>query len=58
MISTFLSLILAVKSNSFKMNELIQDPETRKKAYFMDTYVRDVEKLLPKFEKLGYFKGL
>ncbi|EDV41600.1 uncharacterized protein Dana_GF17564 [Drosophila ananassae] len=58
LISTFLSLILAVKSNSFKMNELIQDPETRKKAYFMDTYVRDVEKLLPKFEKLGYFKGL
>ncbi|XP_017104273.2 uncharacterized protein [Drosophila bipectinata] len=58
LISTFFPLILAVKTNSFQMNELIQDPETQKKAYFLDTYVKDVEKLLPKFEKLGYFKGL
>ncbi|KAH8343744.1 uncharacterized protein [Drosophila kikkawai] len=58
LISTFLPLILAIKSNSFKMHDLIQNPETRQKTYFLDTYVKDVTKLLPKFEKLGYFKGL
>ncbi|XP_017052831.1 uncharacterized protein LOC108095996 [Drosophila ficusphila] len=58
LISTFLPLILAVKSNSFKMNDLIENPETRQKTYFMDTYVKDVTNMLPKFEKLGYFKGL
>jgi len=40
------------------MHDLIQNPETRQKTYFLDTYVKDVTKLLPKFEKLGYFKGL
>jgi len=49
---------LAIKSNTFKMHDLIQNPETRQKTYFLDTYVKDVTKLLPKFEKLGYFKGL
>ncbi|XP_016932852.4 uncharacterized protein [Drosophila suzukii] len=58
LISTFLPLILAIKSNTFKMHDLIQNPETRQKTYFLDTYVKDVTKLLPKFEKLGYFKGL
>ncbi|XP_039493393.1 uncharacterized protein LOC120452967 [Drosophila santomea] len=58
LLSTFLPLILAIKSNSFKMKDLIQDPEIRPKTYFLDTYVKDVSKLLPKFEQLGYFKGL
>ncbi|XP_017123793.1 uncharacterized protein LOC108143777 [Drosophila elegans] len=58
LISTFLPLILAIKSNTFKMHDLILNPETRQKTYFLDTYVKDVTKMLPKFEKLGYFKGL
>ncbi|XP_016952195.1 uncharacterized protein LOC108026015 [Drosophila biarmipes] len=58
LISTFLPLILAIKSNSCKMHDLILNPETREKTYFLDSYVKDVSKLLPEFEKLGYFKGL
>nr|AAL48052.1 RE66124p [Drosophila melanogaster] len=58
LLSTFLPLILAIKSKSFKVNDLIQDPETRQKTYFLDTYVKDVSQLLPKFEQLGYFKCL
>ncbi|XP_022220603.2 uncharacterized protein LOC111072826 [Drosophila obscura] len=58
LLTTFLPLILAVKANTFKMNEIIQDPVTRQKAYLMDIYVAEARKLLPLFEQLGYFKDL
>ncbi|XP_016980505.1 uncharacterized protein LOC108045632 [Drosophila rhopaloa] len=58
MISTLLPMMLAVKSNNLKIHEALQDPEARKKSYYFDNYVTDVSKLLPKFEKLGYFKDL
>lgn len=56
--TTFLPMILAVKSNAIKMNDIIQDPESRKKTYSLDLYVEDMKHLLPKFEKMGYFKDL
>ncbi|KQS52278.1 LOW QUALITY PROTEIN: uncharacterized protein Dere_GG26803 [Drosophila erecta] len=58
LISTLLPLMVGVKSNDLKMHEGIQDPEARQKSYFLDTYVKDVSKLLPKFEQLGYFNNL
>ncbi|KAH8363264.1 hypothetical protein KR084_007665 [Drosophila pseudotakahashii] len=58
LISTLLPLMLGVKSNTLKMHEAIQNVEVREKSYFYDGYVKDVTKLLPKFEKLGYFNDL
>ncbi|XP_017123778.1 uncharacterized protein LOC108143759 [Drosophila elegans] len=58
LMSTFLPMMLAIKANQLKMIDIIQDPETRKKAYFLDLYVEDIKKLLPKFEETGYFKDL
>ncbi|KAH8382991.1 hypothetical protein KR009_006147 [Drosophila setifemur] len=58
LISTFLPMMMAIKSNSFKMLDLIEDAEVRLKSYFLDTYVNDVKTLLPKFERLGFFKDL
>ncbi|KAH8390830.1 hypothetical protein KR200_007244 [Drosophila serrata] len=58
MISTLLPMMLALKSNALKMNDLIQDPETRKKSYLLENYLKDVELLLPKYEELGHFKDL
>ncbi|XP_017079841.1 uncharacterized protein LOC108113676 [Drosophila eugracilis] len=58
LLSTFLPPILAVKSKSYKMHEIVPNPEICQKVYFMDTYVEDVTKLLPQFDKLGYFEGL
>ncbi|KAH8247562.1 hypothetical protein KR038_006312 [Drosophila bunnanda] len=58
LMATFLPMILSIKQNTFKMNDIIQDPETRKKAYFFDFYVEDIKHLLPKFEEMGYFKDL
>ncbi|KAH8267633.1 hypothetical protein KR018_010618 [Drosophila ironensis] len=58
LISTFLPLMLAIKSYSLKMSDLIQDGKTRQKSYYLESYINDVTKILPKFEKLGYFKGL
>uniref|UniRef100_A0A6P4EZI7 Uncharacterized protein LOC108045681 n=1 Tax=Drosophila rhopaloa TaxID=1041015 RepID=A0A6P4EZI7_DRORH len=58
LMSTFFPMILAVKANELKMNDIIQDPEARKKAYFFDFIVKDIKKLLSKFEETGYFKDL
>ncbi|XP_037721290.1 uncharacterized protein LOC119554447 [Drosophila subpulchrella] len=58
MISTLLPVMLAIKANTLKMHDAIQDPEARQKSYYHDAYVKDVSKLLPKFEKLGYFNDL
>ncbi|XP_002137722.1 uncharacterized protein [Drosophila pseudoobscura] len=55
---TFLPLILGIKTNSFTMNGLLQDAETRQKTYYQDVYVKDIMKLLPKYEQIGYFKDL
>ncbi|XP_052846969.1 uncharacterized protein LOC128258956 [Drosophila gunungcola] len=58
LMSTFLPMMLAINANQLKMIDIIQDHETRKKAYFLDLYVEDIKKLLPKFEETGYFKDL
>ncbi|SPP84320.1 uncharacterized protein LOC117585912 isoform X1 [Drosophila guanche] len=58
LITTFLPMILAVKSNTLKIVDMIQDPITRQKTYLMDSYVEEARKLLPMFEKMGYFKDL
>ncbi|EDW34174.1 GL21715 [Drosophila persimilis] len=55
---TFLPLILGIKTNSFTMNGLLQDAETRQKTYYQDVYVKDIMKLLPKYEQIGYFEDL
>jgi len=51
-------MIVAVKANTFKIHELIQDPEIRQKSYLYDPYVQDVKKLLGKYEEMGYFNDL
>lgn len=58
MISTILPMMLAVKSNTLKMHDLIQNQETRRKSYLLEGYVKDVAMLLPKYEELGHFKDL
>ncbi|KAH8232370.1 hypothetical protein KR032_004875, partial [Drosophila birchii] len=58
MISTLLPMMLAIKSNALKMHDLLQDPETRRKSYFLEKYLADVAMLLPKYEELGHFKDL
>ncbi|XP_017144147.1 uncharacterized protein LOC108156909 [Drosophila miranda] len=58
LLTTFLPMILAVKSNTLKMHDIIQEPTTRQKAYLIDSYIADVRKLLPQFEIMGYFKDL
>ncbi|KAH8384024.1 hypothetical protein KR009_011748 [Drosophila setifemur] len=55
LLTTFMPMISAIKANAFQMHEIIQDPEIRKKTYFLDSYLIDVKKLLPKYEELGYF---
>ncbi|XP_022221028.2 uncharacterized protein LOC111073148 isoform X1 [Drosophila obscura] len=58
MMFTLLPLILGIKTNSFSMNDLLQDGATREKTYHQDVYVKDIKNLLPKYEKIGYFKDL
>ncbi|KAH8298273.1 hypothetical protein KR018_012357 [Drosophila ironensis] len=55
---TFLPFMLAVKSNAIKMADGVENAESRRKCYYLDGYRRDVAKLLPLYEKLGYFKDL
>ncbi|XP_017104274.2 uncharacterized protein [Drosophila bipectinata] len=58
LMSTFLPLLLAVKANAFKMAELAQNNDNRKKSYFLEGYLDEIKKLLPKFEELGYFNDI
>ncbi|EDV41603.1 uncharacterized protein Dana_GF17567 [Drosophila ananassae] len=58
MMSTFLPMILAEKSNAFKMDDLVKSNDFRKKAFFLDVYQKEIKKLLPKFEELGYFDDI
>ncbi|XP_016952789.1 uncharacterized protein LOC108026380 [Drosophila biarmipes] len=58
LMSTFFPMLLALKANKLKMADIIQDPKTREKSYTFDIYVDEIKQLLPKFEKLGYFKDL
>ncbi|EDW98774.1 uncharacterized protein LOC6538540 [Drosophila yakuba] len=58
LLTTFLPLFAAIKANEFKVNEILQDPEVRQKSYLSEIYVRDVKKLLPKYEEVGYFIDL
>ncbi|EDX16262.1 GD12944 [Drosophila simulans] len=58
LISTLLPVMIAVKSNEFMLHEVLQDSKVRQKSYFLEAYIKDVSKLLPKFEKLGYFNDL
>ncbi|KAH8267226.1 hypothetical protein KR026_008605 [Drosophila bipectinata] len=55
LMTTFMPMILAIKANAFKMADLIQNNDIRKKVYFLDCYQEEIKKLLPKFEELGYF---
>ncbi|XP_016952297.1 uncharacterized protein LOC108026109 [Drosophila biarmipes] len=58
LMTSFLTIILAIKTNSLKLTDVLLDPETKQKSYFLDAYLNDVKKLLPKFEEMGYFKNL
>ncbi|KAH8232369.1 hypothetical protein KR032_004876 [Drosophila birchii] len=58
LLATFLPMILAIKQNALKMHDIIQDSESREKAYFLDCYLEDMKHLLPKFEEMGFFKDL
>ncbi|XP_017007590.2 uncharacterized protein [Drosophila takahashii] len=58
LMTSFLGMMLAIKTKSLKLTDLILDPETRQKSYFLDAFLKDVKTLLPKFEKLGYFENL
>ncbi|XP_043654592.1 uncharacterized protein LOC122620958 [Drosophila teissieri] len=58
MMTSMLPMMAAMKANAFKLIYVLLDPETKKKTYFLDEYLRDVKKLLPKFEELGYFENL
>ncbi|XP_017052765.1 uncharacterized protein LOC108095939 [Drosophila ficusphila] len=58
LMSTFMPMILAVKANRIKMNDIILEPEIRKKVYFFDIYLEDIKNLLRKYEEVGYFKDL
>jgi len=56
--TSFLAMILAIKTNCLKLTDLILDHETKQKTYFLDAYLKDVKTLLPIFEKMGYFESL
>ncbi|XP_020811330.1 uncharacterized protein LOC110186484 [Drosophila serrata] len=58
LMATFLPMILAIKQSTAKMHDIIQDNETRKKAYFSEFYLEDLKHLLPKYEEMGFFKDL
>uniref|UniRef100_B3P6M3 GG11393 n=1 Tax=Drosophila erecta TaxID=7220 RepID=B3P6M3_DROER len=58
MMTSMLPMMAAMKTNAFKMIDVLTDPETKQKTYFQDEYLTDVKKLLPKFEELGYFENL
>ncbi|XP_016980564.1 uncharacterized protein LOC108045683 [Drosophila rhopaloa] len=58
LLTSFLPMIVAIKTNSIKMTDLILDPEIKQKTYFLDDYLKEVKTLLPKFEKMGYFNNL
>ncbi|KAH8384025.1 hypothetical protein KR009_011747 [Drosophila setifemur] len=58
MISSILPMMLCLKSNTYKMNELIQDEEIRRKSYLEADCIQDFKKLLPIYEEMGYFKDL
>jgi len=51
-------MMLPIKANKVKMNDIILDPITRDKCYTFDFYVDEIKRLLPKYEELGYFKDL
>lgn len=50
--------MVAVKSNSLKIHDLLQDADIRKKSYKLDIYLNDVRRILAKYEELGYFNDL
>ncbi|XP_017007715.2 uncharacterized protein [Drosophila takahashii] len=58
LMSSILAMILAIKTNSLKMSDSVFDLEAKQNTYFLDAYLKDVKKLLPKFEKMGYFENL
>ncbi|XP_016980508.2 uncharacterized protein LOC108045636 [Drosophila rhopaloa] len=56
--TTFLPNILAVQENTYKLEDIIMNDEIRQKTYFSEKVIQDFSKLLPEYEKLGYFKNL
>lgn len=58
MMTSFLPLVAAMNTKTFKSMDSFFDPQTKQKSYFLDEYITDVKMLLRKFEELGYFKDL
>eukprot|EP00099_Drosophila_melanogaster_P023573 NP_651374.2 uncharacterized protein Dmel_CG13658 [Drosophila melanogaster] len=58
MMTSFLPLVAAMNTKTFKSMDSFFDPQTKQKSFFLDEYITDVKMLLRKFEELGYFKDL
>ncbi|KAH8417424.1 hypothetical protein KR222_011584 [Zaprionus bogoriensis] len=56
LIATFLPLIYGMKSNSIDFAEFAKNEDVRRKLYSVDGFLEDIEQILAKFERLGYFK--
>ncbi|XP_022219854.2 uncharacterized protein LOC111072362 [Drosophila obscura] len=57
LLSTFLPLMWALREKATDFGELLQNEEIRRNSSFLEGYVKDVTILLPRWEKLGYFKN-
>ncbi|KAH8312773.1 hypothetical protein KR044_012884 [Drosophila immigrans] len=51
-----LPIAFATEANDFELGELLSNNEVRKKAFFLEKYINELKYLLPRYEKLGYFK--
>ncbi|XP_023036099.1 uncharacterized protein LOC111519423 [Drosophila willistoni] len=58
LLTTFLPTAWAIKTKAFEIAELFGNEDVRRKSYRLDGVVNELKELLPRFEKLGYFKNL
>ncbi|KAH8310925.1 hypothetical protein KR044_003493 [Drosophila immigrans] len=53
---TLLPIAFASEAKAIDLAEMVSNNEVRKKIFFIEKYIDEVRYLLPRFEKLGYFK--
>ncbi|KAL7729678.1 hypothetical protein ACLKA6_007949 [Drosophila palustris] len=58
LISTFMPLLLGLKSGKFELSELIENKNLRSTFYYEENYISEVRYNLKRFLHLGYFEDL
>ncbi|XP_062124128.1 uncharacterized protein LOC133837397 [Drosophila sulfurigaster albostrigata] len=53
---TLLPMGFAGERNDIDLTDMMTNNEVRKKLFFIEKFIDEVKYLLPRFEKLGYFK--